>query len=99
MNGATDQFIDCLEANCRFPNRPVARFCAQCGRELELPQQPQEHPMPTPRSAPSGFLLMPGGTITRLDHLGAALSWCLALAGMTVLVVSLASIAGRIVGG
>ncbi len=98
MHAALDQFIDCRHADCRFPNRPEARFCAQCGREVELPHKPEEQPMPSSPSDLSRFLVMPGGPVTRLDHLGVALSWCLAFAGIAVLMTSLARIAGRIVG-
>jgi hypothetical protein len=46
----------------------------------------------------SRFLYQPGGPITRLDHLGAALSWCLAFAGLAILAVSFGRIATRVVG-
>ena len=98
MDGAIDHFIDCGHADCRFPNRPDASFCAQCGREVELPPKPEEQPMPGPRSDMSRFLVTTGGPVTRLDHLGAAMSWCLAIAGIAVLAASVARIAGRIVG-
>ena len=98
MDGAIDQLIDCFHADCRFPNRIEARFCAQCGRVLAPPQMIEAQPAPTSQSNMLRFVVMPGGRVSRLDHFGTALSWCLALAGVAVLVVSFARIAGRVVG-
>ncbi len=98
MDGAFDQLIDCRHADCRLPNRAEARFCAQCGRELAPPQKIEAQPAPTSQSNMLPFVMMPGGRVSRLDHLGTALSWCLALAGVAVLAVSFARIAGRVVG-
>ena len=39
MSRDSDQSVDCRHAVCRFPNRPEAMFCAQCGRKVELPQK------------------------------------------------------------
>jgi len=91
-----DQFVDCHHADCGFPNRPGAVYCAQCGRELPVVSEPD--PSPPPPVPISRFLVASGGPVTRLDHLGVALSWCLAIAGIAVLVASVGRIASKFVG-
>jgi len=92
---STDQFVDCPHPDCQFPNRPGAAYCAQCGRSLPAIAEPYSPPSPVPLSR---FLTASGGPITRLDHLGAAMSWCLAIVGIVVLILTAVRTAGKLMG-
>jgi len=93
-----DHLIDCTHDDCRFPNRAGAVFCAQCGRELVVPEALPLDAAATIPASGGGFLTARGGPVTRLDHLGAALSWCLAFAGLAILVASFGRIVARVAG-
>jgi len=100
-----DHLVECPHEDCRFPNRSEAMFCAQCGRLLVQPQAELAAGMADGASAPrpyqthsSDFLTTPGGPVTRLDGLADAFSWCLAFAGLAILVVSVGVVARRLLG-
>lgn len=100
-----DHLVECPHEDCRFPNRSEAMFCAQCGRLLGQPQaELQDHMAAAAlasrpsRTRSSGFLTAPGGPVTRLDGLADAFSWCLAFAGLAILLVTMGVVASRLLG-